>query len=145
MESNGDSKSGLFTAGGVLSIVGAIPQIISVVAFIAVFLVPHDLGYTLIEKFFLPFLMPLSAGDWQYRILYVAGSAIDNGIQPRSHWPILGGCLLLLGIVAVIGGISAIRRKRFGLSLAGAICALPTLIEGFLAVIFILESKKQFK
>jgi len=145
MESNGNSKSGLFTAGGVLSIVGAIPQIISGVALIAVFLVPHELGWTLIRKFFLPFLMPLFEPTWEYHILYVTGPVIVNGIQPRSHWPILGGCLVVLGIVAVIGGISAIRRKRFGLSLAGAICALPTLIEGFLAVIFILESKKKFE
>jgi len=62
-----------------------------------------------------------------------------------SHWPILGGCFVVLGIVAVIGGISAIRRKSFGLSLAGAICALPSVFEGILAVIFISISKKEFE
>jgi hypothetical protein len=53
--------------------------------------------------------------------------------------------LLALGIVAIIGGVSAIRRKSFGLSLAGAICALPSNILGILAVIFVSVSKREFE
>ena len=54
------------------------------------------------------------------------------------------GCVGVLGIVAVVGGISAIRRKRFGLSLAGAICALPSFILGIMAIIFVSVSKIEF-
>jgi len=43
---------------------------------------------------------------------------------------IVGGPIFALGIVALIGGVSATRRKSFGLSLAGAICALPSVILG---------------
>jgi hypothetical protein len=57
---------------------------------------------------------------------------------------IIGGCVGILGIVAIIGGISAIRRKRFSLSLAGAICALPSVFLGILAVIFVSLSKREF-
>ena len=64
MESNSNSKSGLFTAGGVLSIVGGIPQIISGAGFIAVFLVPHYIAYGLMNEFFLPFLMPFFPHNW---------------------------------------------------------------------------------
>ena len=53
-------------------------------------------------------------------------------------------CTGVLGIVAIVGGMSAIRRKRFSLSLAGAICALPSVILGVLAIIFVSVSKKEF-
>jgi hypothetical protein len=61
-------------------------------------------------------------------------------------WPVIMGWLLLaLGMLAVIGGISAIGTKRFGLSLAGAICALPTGLLGILAVIFIALVRREFR
>jgi len=52
----------------------------------------------------------------------------------------------VLGIVAIVGGISAIRRKSFGLSLAGAICCFPS--SGFfsiLAIIFVVLGKREFR
>ena len=58
---------------------------------------------------------------------------------------IVGGLLLVLGIIAIVGGVSAIRRKSFGLSLAGAICALiPLNLLGLLAVIFVSLGKREF-
>jgi hypothetical protein len=58
---------------------------------------------------------------------------------------IIGIVLLVLGIVAIVGGISAVRRKSFGLSLAGAICAfLPFNILGLLAVIFVSVARREF-
>jgi len=140
MESNGNSKSGLLTAGGILSIVGGIPQIISGGAFIAVSLVQYRHLYILIDSFLLPFFPDL----WQFYIFHGPGPIVFNGVYPKSHWPILGGCLLVVGIVAVIGGISAIRRKRFGLSLAGAICTLLSVHLGILAVISIAVGKREF-
>jgi hypothetical protein len=53
-------------------------------------------------------------------------------------------CTGVLGIVAIIGGISAIRRKWFALSLAGAIGALPSVILGILAIIFVALGKREF-
>jgi len=57
---------------------------------------------------------------------------------------IIGGCVGILGIVAIVGGISAIKRKKFGLSLAGAICALLSGLMGILAVIFVTLGKREF-
>jgi apolipoprotein N-acyltransferase len=57
---------------------------------------------------------------------------------------VVGVPLLVLGIIAIAGGVSAIRRKKFGLSLAGAICALPSFILGILAVIFVSLGKREF-
>jgi hypothetical protein len=51
----------------------------------------------------------------------------------------------VLGIVAIVGGVSAVRRGSFGLSLAGTICALSSGTLGILAVIFISLAKGEFK
>jgi len=57
---------------------------------------------------------------------------------------------LVLGIIAIVGGIYALRREIWGLALAGAICAiipliLPWSILGILAVIFVSLGKGEFK
>jgi hypothetical protein len=57
----------------------------------------------------------------------------------------VGVPIFALGVVAIVGGVSALRRRSFGLSLAGAICALPSHILGILAIIFISLSKKEFE
>jgi hypothetical protein len=60
-------------------------------------------------------------------------------------WIIGGGILVVLGIIAITGGISAIKRKSFGMSLAGAICAfIPFNILGLLAIIFVSLGKREF-
>ncbi len=59
---------------------------------------------------------------------------------------VLGVPMVILGIVAVVGGIFALQRKMWGLGLAGSICALfagGTLL-GILSIVFISVSKKEF-
>ncbi|MAF85922.1 MAG: hypothetical protein CL875_05545 [Dehalococcoidales bacterium] len=59
----------------------------------------------------------------------------------------IGIPLIVIGIVSVIGGIYAIRRRLWGLALAGAICALfppPVIVLGILSIIFLAISKKEF-
>jgi hypothetical protein len=57
---------------------------------------------------------------------------------------IAGIVILALGAIGVAGGVSSLNRKSFGLSLAGAICILPTAILGILAIIFVAVSGKEF-
>jgi hypothetical protein len=60
---------------------------------------------------------------------------------------VIGFPLIILGVVAIIGGIYSIRRKAWGMALAGAICAifLPHVtILSILAIIFIALSKQEF-
>ena len=55
---------------------------------------------------------------------------------------------ILLGVVAIIGGIFAIQRRIWGMALAGAICAFlipPPFILGILAIVFISMGKEEFK
>lgn len=58
----------------------------------------------------------------------------------------IGVILAVLGIVAIIGGISVIKRRSFGLSPAGAICALlPINKLGILAIIFVSLGGREFR
>lgn len=53
--------------------------------------------------------------------------------------------VLAMAILELIGGIMALRRKNWGLSLAGAIAAaIPGNILGILAIIFLAISKDEF-
>ncbi len=55
---------------------------------------------------------------------------------------------IVLGGVAVVGGIFAIKRQQWGLALAGAICAVITpmsFVLGAVAVVFIALSRGEFE
>jgi len=59
----------------------------------------------------------------------------------------IGAILIILGIVAIAGGIFALRRRIWGLALAGAICALfppPVIVLGILSIIFVTLGKEEF-
>jgi len=127
MASNGDSRGGLLTAGGILSIVGGALEIIG-----GGIMVLLTTGIRMLLRLA---LLPCHPGDWFECIIPVIPT-----------WLIIVGVpLIVLGILAIVGGISAVRRKSFGLSLAGAICALPSSILGILAVIFVSLARREFR
>ncbi|NOQ17894.1 MAG: hypothetical protein GQ507_01465 [Dehalococcoidales bacterium] len=58
---------------------------------------------------------------------------------------LLGAALIVLGIIAIIGGIMTLKRKAWGFSLAGAVCALfPAVPLGVVAIIFVIMGRKAF-
>jgi len=142
MASNGNSRSGLLTAGGILSIVSGASE--ATWGAINV--------YSIID-FYIEWIRPVPH-SWSPELIFLISVVMS---------------IFALGIVAIIGGVSAMRRKIFGLSLAGAICcqvssviytmmsffgwplvggvvwALAWLILGLLAIIFICLSKKEFE
>jgi hypothetical protein len=127
MASNGDSRGGLLTAGGVLSIVAGALEVIG-----GVIIALLTVGIRILIRLA---LIPCHPGDWWGHIVPVI-----------PFWLIIVGVpILALGIVAIVGGVSALRRRSFGLSLAGAICALPSSILGILAVIFISLGRREFE
>ena len=131
MESSGGHRSGLLTAGGILSIVGGAFQII-----FGLIVVGLMIGFA-IWGGYNPFPhMPWMPGSWSVITVY----------HLFPMWlTIIGLPALALGIVAIIGGVYALRRKSFAISLAGAVCALPTVILGILAIVFISLSKGEFE
>jgi hypothetical protein len=127
MASDGSNRRGLLTAGGVLSIVGGALQVIGGLL-IAILTIGIRILLRLVP-------IPFHPGDWGGHV-----------VPFIPFWLLIVGVpLLALGIVAIVGGVSAVRRKSFGLSLAGAICALPSMILGILAVIFVSVSKGEFE
>jgi hypothetical protein len=137
MASDGSKRGNLLTAGGVLSILAGILQINTGVG-----LIGCCLSGSFIEDFpltitFLPGLWPIL----KQHIIWL----LSLGDYFPTGWVITGGFFIVLGIVAVVGGISAIIRKSFGLSLAGAIFAIVSGLIGILAVIFVTLGKKEFR
>jgi hypothetical protein len=60
-------------------------------------------------------------------------------------YSIIGGFLVILGILAIIGGIFALRRKIWGLALAGAIAGTFVFFPcGIPAIIFVSLGKQEF-
>ena len=122
-----EGRGGLLSAGGILSIiVGAFEVIGGAVMLL------------LATGMCTPFgILPLR---------FCAGPGPGHGMWAMPvWWMVMGGVLVVLGILAIAGGISAVRRKSFGLSLLGAICALvPLNLLGLLAVIFVSLGKREF-
>jgi len=146
MTANGGKRRWLLTAGGVISVVAGIAQAICSGLMIENFLYNPEILHN--WRLLTALLLPGLPDAWsRYVLLYaIYGSGpIRFPIILTIQWVIIGGCLGVLGIVAVVGGVSAIRRKRFGLSLAGAICALPSVFVGILAVILIALGKRGFR
>ena len=140
MASNGNDRRKLLTAGGILSIVAGV-FLISSGVLVAVILLDPAYGGRIISgyigymwKWFLVPLIPfLREGAFEF---------FDFDLF--TFMVIVGGFAGVLGIIALAGGISSIRRKSFGLSLAGAVCALPLVFVGILAVIFVALGKREF-
>jgi hypothetical protein len=117
-------RGGLLSAGGILSItVGAAQVIIGgVIAAIS----------------------GLNISLWLPGLPYFGDLFDIIGAVPTVA-VIIGVSLLVLGIIAIAGGVAAAKRSSFGLALAGAICALPSGTLGVLAVIFVSLAKGEFK
>jgi len=121
-----EGRGGLLSAGGILSIIVGAFEVIG-----------GGMMVTLVS-------LGIPLRPWLLQCLPRFGGTCNMAVVPI--WSIIvGGLLLVLGIIAIVGGVSAIRRKSFGLSLAGAICALiPLNLLGLLAVIFVSLGKREF-
>jgi hypothetical protein len=125
MASNGSDRIGFLSAGGVLSIVAGAFEI--------------NGGGTMLASARLGIEFRL----WDFALY--PGIWFEHVVPVDSPWfIIMGGLLVVLGIIAVLGGIWALRRRSFGLALAGAVCILPLGILGILAIVCIALAKREF-
>jgi len=126
MESNGNSRSALLTAGGVLSILGGALEVIG-----------GGIVLGVVINIF------IRGTFWLLQIPWFRW-AETVGVFFPGFFIVAGILILVLGAIGIAGGISALNRKSFGLSLAGAICILPTVLLGILAIIFVSVSRREF-
>ncbi len=118
-------RGGLLSAGGILSIIVGVLEVVAGAMIIAFTEVMETIG-----------------AFWYSAVPYFG----EYGIGATATVVIIiGAVLVVLGILAIVGGISAVRRKSLGLSLVGAICALlPLNVLGLLAVIFVSLGRIEF-
>jgi hypothetical protein len=65
---------------------------------------------------------------------------------PAAFFGFIAFYLLIIGILSLVGGIFAVRRRSWGLALTGAIAALfGGSLLGILAIVFVAMSKKEFR
>jgi len=80
--------------------------------------------------------------------IWIGGVPFDMGGDNASELAAYGILYMVFGAVALIGGISALRRKVWGLALAGAILSLWMIpfgtVLGILSIIFLAKSKGEF-
>jgi len=59
----------------------------------------------------------------------------------------IGILWLAAGILAIVGGVFALQRRRWGLSLAGAICALlpPATLLGIVSTVFVALAREEYE
>jgi len=119
-----EGRGGILSAGGILSIIVGAFEIVIGGIMVAVTWVS------------LPFWPPPS---------FPGVEGILSIVSTSTWLMVTGGVFVVLGIIAVVGGASAIKRGSFGLSLVGAICALPSGLAGVLAVIFVSLAKGEFE
>ena len=117
------------TIGGVLSIVSGALGILSGLAMVA---------FGLFFKWIMMF------GDsYSYDMEMTAEQL---GTLMGVIYGVMGGFWVLFGILALVGGIFAVRKKLWGLALAGAIAGLLTSFPiGIVAVIFTAMAKPEFE
>jgi hypothetical protein len=95
--------------------------------------------------------MPVTAG-----ILTIIGGTLVffRGLARESRMGFFPGLGVFLGIMyiivailAIVGGIFAVQKKGWGMSLLGGICARfpPATVLGILAIVFIAVGKNEFK
>ena len=58
---------------------------------------------------------------------------------------VAGGVMIALGAIGIAGGVCALKRRCWGMALAGPICALPVSgVLGILSIIFVSIGKEEF-
>ena len=127
MASSGASRSGLLDAGGVLSIIGGLLE-----------LTAGGMVLGIVRQIVIGGPLPVVP-----HIPWMPGLEIQLVFLP-ARFIIVGILILVLGAMGIAGGISALKRKRFGLSLAGGICIVPTVLFGILAIAFVAVSRRGF-
>jgi hypothetical protein len=91
---------------------------------------------------------------WALVGLFMMGSMFRGGVMPYSPprefftiitviYVFMGICSLILGVLAIIGGIFAIKKKKWGLALAGAIAGTVTFFPCGIPAIILISMAKQ--
>ena len=94
-------------------------------------------------------ILAIIAGALQVIVgaVFAIGVGFGAGIIGLGWLSAIFTPLIIFGIIAIVGGIYSLRRKIWGLALAGSIFALigPWFILGILAIIFVSLGRGEFE
>lgn len=92
-------------------------------------------------------ILTIVAGGFNFFVGLIRGAIGHAGFFSIWGLGAFGVPHIVLGVIAVIGGIFAVQRKVWLIALVGAICALmwPLTLLGILSIIFVSLSRKEFK
>jgi len=126
MAGGNEDRGGLLSAGGILSIVVGVVEAV--------------LGGLLTGS------VLLTSGEWELKLPDIPRlGSFDVITFDSTPVIIVGIVLLVLGIWAIVGGVSALKRFSFGMAVFGALCAfLPVNVLGLLALIFVSLGSAEF-
>jgi hypothetical protein len=122
------SKTWKPTVAGILDIVGGALSILGAIAVL--------LGIL----FFIPILRSAGPGPVPEMGCWMIPGILEAGFLIAAVY------FLVVGVLPIIGGVYALRRKKWGLALAGSIAAIfGSSIIGILATIFTAMSRDEFE
>lgn len=77
----------------------------------------------------------------------LAAGMLELALAETAWLSLIGVPFVILGIISIVGGVYALKRRLWGLALAGSICTIiaGNLIYGTLAVIFVTLGKGEFE
>ncbi len=77
--------------------------------------------------------------------LLAAGSTalLPFSMGTSAFGVLCGGIILVVGVIALLGGINAIQRKSFAMAIIGGILTLPTVL-GLIGLILVAVSRDDF-
>lgn len=79
-------------------------------------------------------------------LIYAAAPRVPGRVHPVFIFAFIGLFMLVTGVLAVVGAVYNLRRKNWGLSLAGAIASLlPFSLLGLASIILLAMSKNEFE
>jgi hypothetical protein len=94
-------------------------------------------------------ILAIIAGVFQVIIVTLSaiGWGLMGGLVGMGWASVTLAPLIVFGIIAIVGGTYALRRRVWGLALAGSICALFNFVGilGILAIIFVSLGKGKFE
>jgi hypothetical protein len=90
---------------------------------------------------------------WFFRFI-LATEGFDTGVEPMGEevlnlvgliYAVMGAFYALLGVLGIVGGIYSLKRRLWGLALAGAIASTVVFLPfGVVAVVFTSLGRKDF-
>jgi hypothetical protein len=79
-------------------------------------------------------------------LIFAAAPRVPDRVHPAIIFAFIGLFGLVTGVLAVVGAVYNLRRKNWGLSLAGAIASLlPFNLLGLASIILLAMSKNEFE